>query len=170
MGQGTPAFSAETVAVLRYLQGSPLGRAPAIAGERADAAELFCGGSPFLERKCPPPHPHLQRTLPRKNGERRARIFCGNRKALRNVYGFDQGDTPSRTRLTRSAASDPPPERTHSNPPETRRGDLWSPARSLFANLRQSSEQTTVILSGTEGGVEGSPHRRTHSAVLHELV
>ena len=30
-----PAFSADTVAALRYLQGSPFGRAPALAGERA---------------------------------------------------------------------------------------------------------------------------------------
>jgi hypothetical protein len=44
-----PTFFADTVAVLRYLQGSPFGRAPALAGERANAAELFLGGNSFGE-------------------------------------------------------------------------------------------------------------------------
>ena len=35
-----PTFSAGTVLGLRYLQGSPLGRAPAIAGERAERGEV----------------------------------------------------------------------------------------------------------------------------------
>ena len=36
----------------------------------------------------------------------------------------------------------------HENSPRSRRGDHWSPARSPFADLRQRTEQTTVILSG----------------------
>ena len=99
-----------------------------------------------LERKCPPPRPHLQRTFTKEEwGKEHPAFSAGTVVVLVLSSRLSYRGSLSQKRPVGEG--------------------LAPPARSLFADLRRGGEQTTVILSGAEGGVEGSPHRNAQQTV-----